>query len=65
MKKDFNILEETGGIGKAIIKSFTAIVTSNTLIGDPLVLGCSKSQGCNIKLEKYFSHLHSKHHNLL
>lgn len=31
VKKDFNIVEEAGGIGKAIIKPFTAVVTSNTL----------------------------------
>ncbi|KAK2368174.1 putative leucine-rich repeat receptor serine/threonine-protein kinase [Trifolium repens] len=29
--KDFNIAKEAGGVGKAIIKKFTAIVTSNTL----------------------------------
>lgn len=29
--KDFNIVEEAGGVGKAIIKEFTAIVTSNSL----------------------------------
>ncbi|XP_027340613.1 probable leucine-rich repeat receptor-like serine/threonine-protein kinase At3g14840 [Abrus precatorius] len=31
VQKDFNIVEEAGGIGKAIIKPFTAIVTNNTL----------------------------------
>ncbi|KAK2368189.1 putative leucine-rich repeat receptor serine/threonine-protein kinase [Trifolium repens] len=29
--KDFNIAKEAGGVGKAIIKKFTATVTSNTL----------------------------------
>jgi hypothetical protein len=29
--KDFNIANEAGGVGKAIIKKFTAIVTNNTL----------------------------------
>ncbi|KAI5411509.1 hypothetical protein KIW84_056550, partial [Lathyrus oleraceus] len=29
--KDFNIAKEAGGVGKAIIKNFTAVVTSNTL----------------------------------
>jgi hypothetical protein len=29
--KDFNIAKEAGGVGKAIIKKFTASVTSNTL----------------------------------
>ncbi|CAJ2642040.1 unnamed protein product [Trifolium pratense] len=29
--KDFNIAKEAGGVGKAIIKKFTAIVTRNTL----------------------------------
>ncbi|KAK2368168.1 putative leucine-rich repeat receptor serine/threonine-protein kinase [Trifolium repens] len=29
--KDFNIAKEAGGVGKAIIKKFTAIVTNNTL----------------------------------
>ncbi|KAG5114109.1 hypothetical protein JHK82_037378 [Glycine max] len=31
VKKDFDIVEEAGGIGKAVITSFTAVVTSNTL----------------------------------
>ncbi|KAK7401755.1 hypothetical protein VNO78_13483 [Psophocarpus tetragonolobus] len=31
MKKDFNIVEEAGGIGNAIIKPFTVVVTNNTL----------------------------------
>lgn len=31
MVKDFNIAKEAGGVGKAIIKSFTAVVTSNAL----------------------------------
>jgi hypothetical protein len=29
--KDFDIAEEAGGVGKAIIKKFTTIVTNNTL----------------------------------
>ncbi|CAL0326492.1 unnamed protein product [Lupinus luteus] len=29
--KDFDIAKEAGGVGKAVIKKFTAIVTSNTL----------------------------------
>ena len=29
--KDFNIVEEAGGVGKAVIKTFTTVVTSNTL----------------------------------
>jgi hypothetical protein len=29
--KDFNIAKEAGGVGKAIIKKFTATVNSNTL----------------------------------
>ncbi|XP_059442079.1 probable leucine-rich repeat receptor-like serine/threonine-protein kinase At3g14840 [Corylus avellana] len=29
--KDFNIVQEAGGVGKAVIKNFTAVVTSNTL----------------------------------
>ncbi|KEH38576.1 putative protein kinase RLK-Pelle-DLSV family [Medicago truncatula] len=29
--KDFNIAKEAGGVGKAVVKKFTAIVTSNTL----------------------------------
>lgn len=29
--KDFNIADEAGGVGKAVIKTFTAVVTSNTL----------------------------------
>ncbi|XP_061351363.1 probable leucine-rich repeat receptor-like serine/threonine-protein kinase At3g14840 [Gastrolobium bilobum] len=31
VQKDFNIAEEAGGIGKAVTKPFTAVVTSNTL----------------------------------
>lgn len=31
MLKDFDIAKEAGGVGKAIIKNFTAVVTSNTL----------------------------------
>ncbi|KDP23039.1 hypothetical protein JCGZ_00504 [Jatropha curcas] len=31
MQKDFNIKEEAGGAGKAIVKNFTTIVTSQTL----------------------------------
>jgi len=31
VQKDFNIVEEAGGIGKAIIKHFTAVVSGNTL----------------------------------
>ncbi|TKY49221.1 leucine-rich repeat receptor serine/threonine-protein kinase [Spatholobus suberectus] len=31
VKKDFNIVEEAGGIGKAVIKPFTVVVTSGTL----------------------------------
>ncbi|WVZ01014.1 hypothetical protein V8G54_027083 [Vigna mungo] len=31
VQKDFNIVEEAGGIGKAIIKNFTAVVSNNTL----------------------------------
>ena len=31
MQKDFSIQEEAGGVGKAIIKNFTAIVTGNAL----------------------------------
>lgn len=31
MLKDFNIEEEAGGAGKAIIKTFTAVVMSTTL----------------------------------
>ena len=31
MKEDFNIAEEAGGIGKAITKNFTVVVSSNTL----------------------------------
>lgn len=31
MLKDFNIAEEAGGVGKALIKEFTAVVTSNSL----------------------------------
>ncbi|KAK7335232.1 hypothetical protein VNO80_27009 [Phaseolus coccineus] len=31
VQKDFNIVEEAGGIDKAIIKNFTAVVSSNTL----------------------------------
>ncbi|XP_045800989.1 probable leucine-rich repeat receptor-like serine/threonine-protein kinase At3g14840 isoform X5 [Trifolium pratense] len=30
--KDFNIAKEAGGVGKAIIKKFTAILTTNTLV---------------------------------
>ncbi|KAF9620656.1 hypothetical protein IFM89_013682 [Coptis chinensis] len=29
--KDFNIEDEAGGVGKAVIKNFTAVVTGNTL----------------------------------
>lgn len=29
--KDFNIEDEAGGVGKEIIKFFTAVVTDNTL----------------------------------
>ncbi|TKY66378.1 leucine-rich repeat receptor serine/threonine-protein kinase [Spatholobus suberectus] len=29
--KDFNIAKEAGGVGKAVIKNFTAVVTSNAL----------------------------------
>ena len=29
--KDFNIAKEAGGVGKAVIKNFTAVVNSNTL----------------------------------
>ena len=29
--KDFNIAKEAGGVGKAVIKKFTAVVTSNAL----------------------------------
>ncbi|XP_061361986.1 probable leucine-rich repeat receptor-like serine/threonine-protein kinase At3g14840 [Gastrolobium bilobum] len=29
--KDFNIVKEAGGVGKAVIKTFTAVVTSNAL----------------------------------
>ncbi|KAK7389373.1 hypothetical protein VNO78_24339 [Psophocarpus tetragonolobus] len=31
VKKDFNIVEKAGGIGKAIIEPFAVVVTSNTL----------------------------------
>ncbi|KAJ7948795.1 LRR receptor-like kinase [Quillaja saponaria] len=31
MVKDFNIAYEAGGVGKAVIKNFTAVVSSNTL----------------------------------
>ena len=31
MLKDFNIADEAGGAGKEVIKSFTAVVTSNTM----------------------------------
>lgn len=31
MLKDFNIAQEAGGVGKAIIKNFTATVDSSTL----------------------------------
>lgn len=31
MLKDFNIVDEAGGIGKAIVKNFTANVTDGTL----------------------------------
>ncbi|KAL9276864.1 hypothetical protein ACSQ67_025590 [Phaseolus vulgaris] len=31
VKEDFNIAEEAGGIGKAITKNFTVVVSSNTL----------------------------------
>lgn len=31
MLKDFDIAEAAGGVGKAVIKKFTAIVTNNTL----------------------------------
>lgn len=31
VKNDFNIEDEAGGVGKAIIKNFTASVTSHTL----------------------------------
>ena len=31
MKKDFNIAAEAGGVNKPIIKSFTAVVSDNTL----------------------------------
>lgn len=31
MLKDFDIAKEAGGVGKALIKKFTAIVASNTL----------------------------------
>ena len=31
MLKDFNIADEAGGVGKAVIKKFTAVMTSNTL----------------------------------
>jgi len=31
VQKDFSIQEEAGGVGKAIIKNFTAIVTGNAL----------------------------------
>lgn len=31
MLKDFNIVEEAGGVGKEVRKNFTAVVTSNTL----------------------------------
>ncbi|PIA33875.1 hypothetical protein AQUCO_03900018v1, partial [Aquilegia coerulea] len=29
--KDFNIVDEAGGVGKAVVKKFTAVVTSTTL----------------------------------
>ena len=31
MAKNFNIAEEAGGVGKAVIKKFTAVVTRNAL----------------------------------
>lgn len=31
MLKDFNIEEEAGGVGKEIVKNFTAVVTDSTL----------------------------------
>jgi len=31
VKEGFNIAEEAGGIGKAITKNFSAVVSSNTL----------------------------------
>lgn len=31
MAKDFNIAKEAGGVGKAVIKNFTVVVTSNAL----------------------------------
>ena len=31
MLKDFNIVDEAGGAGKEVIRSFTAVVTSNTM----------------------------------
>ncbi|XP_059438804.1 probable leucine-rich repeat receptor-like serine/threonine-protein kinase At3g14840 [Corylus avellana] len=31
VSKDFNIVEEAGGVGKAVIKNFTAVVTNDTL----------------------------------
>lgn len=31
MLKDFNIEDEAGGVGKAVVKNFTAAVTGNTL----------------------------------
>ncbi|KAK7272598.1 hypothetical protein RJT34_29303 [Clitoria ternatea] len=31
VKKDFNIVEEAGGVGTAVIRPFTALVTNNTL----------------------------------
>ena len=31
MLKDFNIAKEAGGVGKAVIKNFTAVVNSSTL----------------------------------
>ena len=31
MLKDFNIAKEAGGVGKAVMKNFTAVVNSSTL----------------------------------
>ena len=31
VSKDFNIAKEAGGVGKAVIKKFTAVVTNNAL----------------------------------